>query len=109
MDKIAELDSMEKFDNFLKVLSYYHVERCEYEDCRQCIFTINLRYLYVENTVQGNNFVVPLPQFCISKIDKFKRCRAFINTLVKLEKVRILVENEFHKTLELWNKPEATS
>ena len=27
MDKIAELDSMEKFDNFLKVLSYYHVER----------------------------------------------------------------------------------
>ena len=63
MDKIAELDSMEKFDNFLKVLSYYHVERCEYEDCSQCIFTINLRYLYVENTVQGNNSVVPYNNF----------------------------------------------
>ena len=109
MGKIAELDSMEKVDNFLKILSYYHVERCEYQDCSQCIFTINLRYLYVENTVQGNNSVVPLQQFCILKIDQFKCCRAFINTLVKLEKVRILVENEFYKTLELWNKPEATS
>ena len=109
MDKIAELDSMEKFDNFLKVLSYYHIEHREDEDCSLCIFTINLHYLYVENTVQGNNSVVPLQQFCILKIDQLKCCRAFINTLVKLEKVRILVENEFHKTLELWNKPEATS
>ena len=55
--------------------------------------------MYVENTVQGNNSVVPLQQFCILKIDQFKCCRALINTLVKLEKVRILVENEFHKTL----------
>ena len=109
MDKTAELDSMEKFDNLLKVLPYYHVERCEYEDCSQCIFTINLRYLYVESTVQGNNSVVSLIQICILKIDQFKCCRAFVNTLVKLEKVRILVENEFHKTLELWNKPETTS
>ena len=51
MDKIAELDSMENFDNFLKVLSYYHVERCDCENCSQYIFTISLRYLYVENTV----------------------------------------------------------
>ena len=109
MDKIAELDSMENFDNFLKVLSYYHVERCDCENCSQYIFTINLRYLYVENTVQGNNSVVPLQQFCILKIDQFKCCRAFINTLVKLQKGRILAENKFHKTLELWNITEATS
>ena len=68
MDKVAELDSMKKFDNFLKVLSYYHVERCEYKDCSQYIFTINLRYLYVENTVHENNSVVPLQQFCMLKL-----------------------------------------
>ena len=44
MNEINKLDSMKKFDNFLKVPSYYHVERCEYEDCPQCLFTINLRY-----------------------------------------------------------------
>ena len=65
------------------------------------VFLQLICYLYVENTVQGNNSVVPLKQFCILKIDQFKCCRAFINTLVKLEKVRIFVENEFHKTLEL--------
>ena len=60
------------------------------------VFLQLICYLYVENTVQGNNSVVPLKQFCILNIDQFKCCRAFINTLVKLEKVRILVENEFH-------------
>ena len=46
MDELKKLDFIKKFDKFLKVLSYYHVERCEYEDCNQCLFKINLRYLY---------------------------------------------------------------
>ena len=71
--------------------------------------SINVRYLYVENTVQQNDSVVTLQQFCILKVDQFKCCRTFINTLVQLEKIRILAEKEFHKTLELWTKPEATS
>ena len=70
MDEIKKLDSMKKFDNFSKVFSYYHVERCEYEDCSQCLFTIALCYLYVENTVQQNDSVVPLKQFCILKINQ---------------------------------------
>ena len=90
-------------------MSYYHVERCEYENFSQCLFTINLHYLYVENTVQQNDCVVLLQQFCILKIDQFKCCRTFINTLVQLEKIRILAKKEFHKILELWAKPEATS
>ena len=86
MDKINELDSIQKFDNFLKVLSYCHVECCEFEDCPQCLFTINLGYLYVENSVQQNNYLVPLQKFYLSKIDQFKCFRAFINTLILLEK-----------------------
>ena len=50
MDELKKLDSMKKFDNFLKVLSYYHVECCKYEDCNQ-------------NTVQQNDSVIPLQQF----------------------------------------------
>ena len=106
MNEINKLDSMKKFDNFLKGPSYYHVERCEYEDCPQCLFTINLRYQYVENTIQQNDSVVPLQQFCLLKIDQFKCCETFTNTLVQLERQRILVQKGFHKTIELWTKPE---
>ena len=84
---------MKKIDNFLKVLLYYHVERCEYEDCHQCLFAINLCYAFVENTVQQNNSVIPLQQFCLLKIDQFKCCKTLINTLVQLEKQRLLIEN----------------
>ena len=63
MNQLKKLDSMKKFDNFLKDLSYHHVERCKYEDFNQCLFTINLRYLNVENTVQQNDSVIPLQQF----------------------------------------------
>ena len=35
MADISELNSMQKFDYFLKVLDFYHVERCEYEECPQ--------------------------------------------------------------------------
>ena len=31
--ELAEFNVLKKFDDFLKVLSFYHVERCEHEDC----------------------------------------------------------------------------
>ena len=48
MGEINALNSMKKFDNFLQVLSYYHVDRCDHTDCSQCMFAANLRYLYVQ-------------------------------------------------------------
>ena len=109
MDELKKIDSMKKFNNFLKVLSYYHVERCKYEDCNQCLFTINLHYLLVENTVKQNDSVIPLQQFCLLKFNQFKCCSTFIKTLVELERIRILAEKQFHEILELWTKPEARS
>ena len=105
MDEINSLISIKKFDNFLKVLSCYHVERCEHTDYSQCLFASNLRYQYVQNTVQGCDSVVNLQTFCRSKIDQFNCCRVFIKSLVHLEKQRIVLEREFHRTLTLWNKP----
>ena len=53
MDEINALNSMKKFDNFLKVLSYYNVDRCQYTDCSQCMFAANLGYLYVQTRFKG--------------------------------------------------------
>ena len=105
MDEINNLTSLKKFDNFLKVLSYYHVELCEHTDCSQCLFATNLRYQYVQNTVQGCDSVVNLQSYCRSKLDQFNCCRVFIKSLVHIEKQRIVLEKEFHRTLTLWNKP----
>ena len=63
MNEINKLDSMKKFDNFLKVPSYYHVERCEYEDCPQCllqlIYVISMLKILFNKMIQWfhyNNF-----------------------------------------------------
>ena len=43
--------SLKKFDDYIEVLSFYHVERCEQDECSQCLFAINLRYVFTEHTV----------------------------------------------------------
>ena len=40
------------------------------------------------------------------RINQFNRCRTFLKTLGGLEKQPVLAERDFHKTLQLWNKPQ---
>ena len=40
------------------------------------------------------------------RINQFNRCRIFLKTLGGLEKQPVLAERDFHKTLQLWNKPQ---
>ena len=49
LKRYQELSSLQKCDQFLKLADFYHVERCENEDCN-CLFKMNLRYLYVQHT-----------------------------------------------------------
>ena len=46
---IEELNRFNKYDQFITLSRYYHVNRCELEiNCKKCDFVLNLRYLYVE-------------------------------------------------------------
>ena len=49
---VEELDLMKKLDIFLKLCNFSHVEQCENKDCFNCVFIINLRYLFVKNFVK---------------------------------------------------------
>ena len=49
---VEELDSMKKLDIFLKLCNFYQVEQCENKDCSNCVFVINLPYLFVKNFVK---------------------------------------------------------
>ena len=37
---LLDFASLKKFDDYIKVLNFYHVERCEQDDCSQCLFAI---------------------------------------------------------------------
>lgn len=102
---VEEYDSMKKLDDFLKLSDFFHVERCENVSCSNCLFIINLRYLYVQNTVHEEESVVPLQKFCRKKIEIFNFVRLFLKTLGSIEKKRVQLEKEFHNTLALCNKP----
>ena len=104
--EVSEYSTMKKFDDFLKLLDFHHVERCEYVDCSACLFTINLTHLYVQISLHKQNSVILLQSFCRMRINQFYYCRLFLKTLGALEKQRVLAEIDFHKTLQLWNKPQ---
>ena len=93
--ELNEFANLDKFDTFLKNLTFYHSERCEHDVCSQFFFVLNLRYLYTEHTVKN---------YCRMKSCQFLCGRLFIRRLTKIEKQIIELEKPFKKTLEVWNK-----
>ena len=51
---------IKKIYELTKLADFYHVKRCENIDCSNCLFIINLRYLYVQNTVVEDDSVLSL-------------------------------------------------
>ena len=93
--ELEEFENLDKFDTFLKNLTFYHSERCEHDICSQFFFVLNLRYLYTEHTVKN---------YCRMQSCQFLCGRLFIRRLAKIEKQIIELEKPFKKTLEVWNK-----
>ena len=83
---LSDFNTLKKFDDYIKVLIFYHFERCEKDDCSQCLFTVNLRYLFTEHEVQEKKDVVRLRYYCIMRKEQFIASRLFIHRLVSLEK-----------------------
>ena len=53
---IEDLDYFKKFDQFIILCNYCQMTRWEIDvDCRKRKFLMNLRYLYVENLISGEN------------------------------------------------------
>ena len=102
---IEELSSLEKLDWFLKLTDFYYVERCENIDYSNCLFVINLRYLYVQNAVVKYNSVAPLQKYCRLKYDNFHSVRLLLRSLGAVQKERVKLDEEFQEILEIWNKP----
>ena len=101
-----DFNALKKFDDFLIVLNFYHVERCEHEDCSQRLFALNLRYVYTEHVVQNKEGVEGLKNYCKMRKEQFVCAHIFIHRLAETERQRLDLEKSSHKTLSLWNNTE---
>ena len=98
-----DFSTLENFDRVLKVLTFYHTERCDHEDCSQCFFTLSLRCIYTEHIVQKKQGVQELINYCKLRKKQFICARLFISRLANLERERIKLEKSFNETFKLWN------
>ena len=89
---LLEFTSVKKFDDYIKVLSFYHAERCEQDDCSQCFFAINLRYVSTEHVIQEKKDIKELRNYCIIRKEQFIASRLFIRRLPDIEKKRLKLE-----------------
>ena len=92
---IEDFNTLKKFDDYIKVLSFYRVERCKQDDCLQCLFAINLRYVYNEHIITD---------YCIMRKENLIASKLFIRRLAELERSRTELKKQFRETLSLWNK-----
>ena len=115
--ELEKFTDLEHFDSFLKVMSFYHTERCEHNDCSQCehndcsqcFFVLNLRYLYTENRIQQKDSVETLKNYCRMRKMQFMCTRLFIYrlALAEIEKQRIELEKSFNRMLQIWNNTKS--
>ena len=107
--ELKKFTDLEHFDSFLKVMFFYHTERCEHNDCSQCFFVLNLRYLYTENRIQQKDSVETLKNYCRMRKMQFMCTRLFIYrlALAEIEKQRIELEKSFNRMLQIWNNTKS--
>ena len=66
-----DLNCFAKFDQFIILCNQYRTNRSEIGiDCENCNFLMNLRYLYVENLIIGQN-IEKLQKYCQFNYGKF--------------------------------------
>ena len=63
VQSIQKMDTLHEFDNFIGLLNYFHVSRCEKLTCPRCSFTADLRYFWVSNQ-NSVDAVSPLQHIC---------------------------------------------
>ena len=100
---LKDFNTLKHFDDFLNVLNFYYVEKCEHEDCSHCLFAINLCYVYNEHVVQNKEGVEELKNYCKIRKEQFICALVFIHRLAYIGKQRFDLEKSFHKILSRWN------
>ena len=100
---IENLDCFRKFDQFITLCNYCHMNRCETGvNCRKRKFFMNLRYLYVENLISGENVEKLLKYFGFN-YGNFYSMKTMLCSLAVIEKEKVKLNKKLEDMLKLWN------
>ena len=99
---IEELNRFDKFDRFITLSTFYHVNRWKNgNNCLKCDFIINLRYLYVENFVNGCiTNIEKLQNYCRTKYVSFFSLRIMLHSLAETESQNNTAIKEFEEKFD---------
>ena len=101
--EIEKLDCLKKFQRFITLCSFYHVDRCKRNNCVNCSFINKLSYIYTENFPHEVNETLGLQKFCREYFGSFFSLIILSKSLAAVQKEKIKLEPKFTALLEIWN------
>ena len=98
--EIEKLNTLEKFDKFIRLSTYFHVNRSENDDCKNCTFINKICYIYKGNYKGGENDVLRLQNICRKYFGNFFSMTVFLKSLAAVERKKEKLEQRFNDLLK---------
>ena len=105
---LSDLNMIKDSANLIRVINYYHFNRCSEKDCGYSFFVRGLNTIYDELEKEKSEDITRLKFYCIMRTELFIKSRIYIHKLAEIEKKRLALEKEFQKVLSAWNKKRDT-
>ena len=102
--EIEILNNLQKFNRLTCLCIFYHVNRCEQENCTNCSFADKLEYIFTENYPDKVNGTEGLQKFCMEYFGSFFSLTCFLKSLAAVEREREReekLESKFNNILKV--------
>lgn len=82
------------YDFRVRIIKYYHVNRCNRKDCEYCCFHQGLHLIHAEENRRVNKSFDRILFYCRVQEEIFVKTRKVLHRLAALEKHRIILEKK---------------
>lgn len=105
---LSHLNTVKDFTDLIKVINFYHFNRCAGKDCHYCSFVRGLNTICEELEKEKSEDITRFKFYCIIRKELLIASRIYLHKLAEIEKKRRVLEKEFQKVLSPWNKKKET-
>ena len=90
--EIQKLNNLNKFGNFIGLITYYHLKRFKHSNCGNCKFIDSITNIYIENFEKKENGIKELQNFCREYFENFFSLITLISSLAIIERKKVELE-----------------